>query len=76
MFWRCIWDGFNSLRVKLEMVSKLGSIRVSRTMGRGREIEIKSICPALLFICSANHIPPYLFLSREENDDDTIFVQF
>ena len=71
------------------MVSKLGSIQVSRTMGSGREIEIKSICPAnfdmlryriyrrvLLFICSANHIPPYLFLSREEDDDDTIFVQF
>ena len=23
----------------------------------------------LLFVCSVNHIPPYLFLSREDDDD-------
>lgn len=46
IFWRCIWVFFNSVRVKLKKVSKLSSIRVSHTLGPGREIQYKSICLA------------------------------
>ena len=34
------------MRVKLKKVPKLWSIRVSHTLGRGREIQYKSSCPA------------------------------
>ena len=38
------------------------------------ENALSAICDAiyrrvLLFVCSMNHIPPYLFLSREDDDD-------
>ena len=34
------------MRVKLKKASKLRSFRVSHTLGRGREIQYKSSCPA------------------------------
>ena len=38
------------------------------------ENALSAICDAiyrrvLLFVCGMNHIPPYLFLSREDDDD-------
>ena len=49
------------MRVKLKKVSKLRSIPVSHTLGRGREIHYKSRCPAdfdmLLKSESCNDLP-------------------